>query len=107
MEQSRARQGIVITPYVNLRTLGMDTQPVGGHWLEVLLLVHLALPELHVAGRVGAEGPPEGQHSTSAFPKAAHWKDSSPGRQWNNYAGLRPGASRKNKRVHSVQQWML
>lgn len=29
MEQRRARQGIALTSYVNLRTLGMDTQLVG------------------------------------------------------------------------------
>ena len=68
MEQSRARQGIALTLYVNLRTLGMDTQPVGGHCLEVLLLAYLTLPELHVAGGVGAEGPPKGCTLEGLFP---------------------------------------
>ena len=68
MEQSRARQGITLTSYVNLRTLGIDTQPVGGHCLEVLLLAYLTLPELHVAGGIGAEGTSQRLHTGRALP---------------------------------------
>lgn len=44
-EQNRARWGIAITSYVNLHTLMMDTS-FGDHWLRVLLMVHLTLPQL-------------------------------------------------------------
>lgn len=57
----------------------MQSHSPWGHWLSVLLMVHLLLPELYVAGRVGTDGP-EGQpahmpsqkpHIGRAFPPDA------------------------------------